>query len=693
MRKIIVSILLILSIFSLMIIKMPSKSVEASAPYKTFTTNRYNNLVETQEAYSPVSTYSLTYNGTSMKGAQDMVFDSEDYLYLCDTDNKRILICDPNMNVINSFGEDKLYKPRGLYYLDGNIYVTDYNGDTQEGKIFIYNYDKGTNTVTLDKEFGKPKSWILDVDGYVYKPIKIAVSNNGYMYVTSEGASSGVLMIDPENNFITYFGANTATYSLYDRIMLFLFEGTQWAKENQKISAAPYNVMLSGNGYVYTITQSEVVDGYTDNFKKINTGGENYFPSAMIGDSKFVDSYAGKYGNTYAITEKGYIFEYDNEGNLLFRFAGEGVNLDVLGLFKSASSIAVNSKDKIFVIDDKRNNLQAFEPTNYCNYLHEALSLYNEAKYEEALEIWQEVLRYNSMFDLAHKGVGLAYYMSGRYEEALEEFYIAYDKVDYSDAFWEIRNTYLIDNLSTIIIIVFLIAVSIVAVVILNKRFGFMKPILKPFKWLYSKKLINQTLYSYRYLSHPADSIYEVKVNKRASVLSSTIILVLIFLLYILGMLLNGFIFNDVIIEETILFTEGIKVILPILLFIVGNYLISSLMDGEGKFSHIYISTISSLTPITIIYPIAILVSNMITANEEFLFYFLIVVMFIWSGFLLFYSIKETHNYSVSQTLVNIIVSLFMAVILVLAIMIIYVMCYQLYTFFEDIIKEVIINA
>lgn len=690
----IIILLTLISLLSLLLIASTRKVNATNVPYKTFTENRDRELIETQEAYTPKSSINIIYDGLSISKAEDMIIDNDDYLYIADTGNKRIVVLDNNLAPIYAFGSDKLVYPRGIYKLDNDIYITDYDSKTQTGRILIYEYDKSSNTATLKKEFFTPTSWILETDGYIYKPIKIAVSENGYMYVTSEGSSSGVLMIDPNNNFITYFAANSPTYSGFEKIMYFLFEGTRWAERNRKIAPSPYNVMLNGTGYVYTITKSELdKDGFTDNFKKVNTGGTNYFPKQMIGTNDFIDSYYGKYGNTYAISESGQIFEYDDEGNLLFKFSGKGDNLDVYGLFSSASSIVVNSTDNLYVIDSTRNNLQIFVPTTYCNYVHEALALYKDAKYEEALEIWQEVLRYNSMFDLAHKGVGLAYYMSGRYEDALNEFYISYDKTDYSDAFWEIRNIYLINHLSMWIIIIISLIVAIVVVIITNKKYHYLHKVFKPFIYLYNKKIVNQTLYSFRFLIHPSDSIYEIKTKKRATMLSSTIILLIIFGLYLLGMVLTGFIFNSVIIEKTILLTEGLKIIIPIILFIVANYLISALMDGEGKFKHVYISTISSLTPIVIMYPFIILISNLLSANESFLYYFLIVVMFIWSGLLLIYSIKETHNYSVPQTIVNMILTLFMLLILILAILILYVMGYQIVTFIEDIIKEAIINV
>ena len=114
-----------------------------------------------------------------------MIFDKHDNLYIIDSGNKRGLILDSSMNVITSFGEsENLYYPRGIYVIDSRvlnkeyIYITDYDQTTFDGRVIRYIYDLNTHEVTLDKEMHTPSSWILEVDNYVYKPIKIAVSEN-----------------------------------------------------------------------------------------------------------------------------------------------------------------------------------------------------------------------------------------------------------------------------------------------------------------------------------------------------------------------------------------------------------------------------------------------------------------------------------------------------------------------------------
>jgi tetratricopeptide (TPR) repeat protein len=60
-------------------------------------------------------------------------------------------------------------------------------------------------------------------------------------------------------------------------------------------------------------------------------------------------------------------------------------------------------------------------------------------KYEESLEPWREVLRMNSLFDLANKGIGDAYFAQMDYEQAMQYYEVARDQMGYSNAYWEVR--------------------------------------------------------------------------------------------------------------------------------------------------------------------------------------------------------------------------------------------------------------
>ncbi len=111
-----------------------------------------------------------------------------------------------------------------------------------------------------------------------------------------------------------------------------------------------------------------------------------------------------------------------------------------------------------------------FYPTAITNMTHEAISLYEKGKYIESMSYWQEILKLSGRSRIAHNGLGKAYFQSQDYEKAAEHFKIANNKIDYSEAYWEIRNLWLQNNIATILIVVFLVWVLWQIVKLLDKK-------------------------------------------------------------------------------------------------------------------------------------------------------------------------------------------------------------------------------
>lgn len=684
---------IVLLLIALLSVRVSNIGVNASTPYKTYTLNRYGELVETQDAYDPIKsikTFDINGNQETIKNAQDLFIDDEDYLYLVDTDNRRIIIMDNEFNYITSFGTTELIRPLGVFVRDEYIYVADYGNESAEGQIVVYTYDKTTNDVALNKILGCPSSPILSVDDFVFRPEKIAVDENHTMYIVSKGSSNGILLVNEANRFLNFFAPNQTSGTLWDSIKSFLYSGNENVIITKKIPPAPTNVMLNDSGYIYTVTSTVVKNDMGDTLKKVNIGGVNFYPENMEVASSFIDSWASDYNTIYALTSNGFIYEYDTEGNLLFKFGGNISSDEQLGLFKSASSIATDSKGNIYVVDPNSNAIQVFSKTVFTTKVHEALVLYMSGRYVESKELWEEVLRYNSMFDLAHKGIGLAYYLEGDYESAMEKFEIAYDKENYSEAFWEVRNAFLMDNLATIFIVIVILAIIALVLKKLHSKLGIFNPVKKFFKNLYAKKPVKDALVFFKFIRHPYDTIYDIRVDKSIKVYNGFIMLFMIFAVYLFFITNTSFIFNNVVLEKTILLKECTKIILPIILFVVANYLVSSLMSGEGTLRCIFMNTMGSFIPVVVMLPFIVLITNVLTYNEAFIYYFGMGIMLVWTAVLLVANIKETHNYSLKQTIANLFITLLMMFIIIIVIILLYLIVSQVVGFGVDIFKEVI---
>lgn len=686
--------LMILSILVMLVILLPQTQIQGYSPFVTRSPNRFNELVTTQDAYEPILDI-RSFNGQTFSAPQDLFVDDTDYLYVLDTGHKRVVIFDAASQYVTSFGETVMIKPTGIYVRDGKIYVADYGlaEDVTSGRVHIYTFDKNSHVATLESSFDRPDSPVLEINNFIYRPQKIAVDNNHTMYVVSEGSYNGVMMINQENRFLSFFAPNRVQGTVLDRVIQVLYGNNDEAQLTKKIPPAPTNVYLKDTGYVYTITQTTITGSTGDTLKKVNNGGINFFPDDMLTASDFAATSMGTVENIYAVTRSGFIYEYDREGNLLFVFAGPSQGLDRVGLFRNVSAISVNSKNEIFVLDDVNNNIHLIAPTRFADIVHEALFLYNQGKYVESQVYWEEVLRYNALFDLAHEGIGRSYMMQAEYELALEKFEIAQSKETYSLAFWEVRNVWL-QSYAGYVMIGFLTAYALLALTKKQRsHWALIEPAKKVLIGLSKKPLIQEITFMAYYIKNPADACYEVKVRKRVSVKVGMIYVALLVALYMMHLLLTGLLFTPVVIERTVFLEELLKVLAPFVTFVLANYLIASLQEGEGTLKAVFINTCGALIPVFVVLPILIILSNVLTYNEQFIYQFGMTLMIGWTAVLLFFSVKDTHNFSIKETIYNLLMTLLMMVVMMIVVIMVYMMAMQVVEFIADLVKEVVIHA
>jgi hypothetical protein len=128
-----------------------------------------------------------------------------------------------------------------------------------------------------------------------------------------------------------------------------------------------------------------------------------------------------------------------------------------------------------------------------------------------------------------------------------------------------------------------------------------------------------------------------------------------------------------------------------VLIFIwnAANYLVSTISDGEGRVRDVIIGSAYSLFPYVLFaLPIA-LISRVLTLNEVFIYSFSMNIMYFWTGMMLFIMVKEIHNYSFSETVRNVLITIFTMALFLLTGYILNVLFNQLFDFISAIIQEV----
>ncbi len=671
----------ILGVVGLVYLSAP-QALEASAnglPYSTYTySSSMGEIVWTQDAYLPLSV-STELGGETLDGPSDITVDANDIVYVADTGNSRIIRYDLENDTIASFGETILDQPTGVHVdIEGNVYVADFG--TKEAYKFIYN--DLTLTYDLAVTYAKPVGTPYFSEEDAFDPTKVVTDTGMNVYLLLAGNINGLAEYKNDGDFFGYFGGNRIPDTWDNTVKSLLFDEQQRREWFQMIPDPVYNVAVDQAGLILTTTKDN--PGYL----KLNIANDVYSESAW-GFDNVEDIFVGPYDTIFAITDDGYITEYDPNGSVLFIFSGPDQN-NQKGLFKSPKGIAVDSKNNIYAVDDTTNSLQVFIPTDFASLVHKAIKLYFDGRYAEALEPWQEVLKMNRLFDLANQGIGDAYFAQGNYAEAMKYYKIARDRDGYSNAYWEVRNTALLQSGPIIIWIL----IGIIVLAILNKFLPFMHFVKQGAQGADTSmrrfKLYREMMFPFYIFRHPIDGLYGVKREKKGSNLSAAIYLALFFAMYVLWIYATNFQFNRNIPSEIDFFEQIIAIFVPFTLWVAANYLVCSIRDGEGKFSDVFQSSAYMLLPMIITFPTLTLVSQVLTQNETFVYDTILTLGIIVTVIYFVVMVKEIHYYDMKPTIANILISLFTGIMILAVLLIVYFLLHEIYGVFADIIQEVI---
>lgn len=646
----------------------------ANTAYKTFTEDGYGNYVETQSAYTVKDTI-VKFDDELFNQASDIKISNDGLIYVSDSGNKRILVGDKQGNLVRIIGKEILSKPNGIYISeDDKLYVA----DEVAAKIFVFSLEG-----ELLAEFGKPDSVLFGKKSN-FVPLKVAVDRRDNMYIISRGNSNGIIQINANNGeFIGYFAPSTTKVTPLTIFRKAIFTEEQLSKMVSIIPPTAVNLNLDEKGLAYTVSHGEKAE----NIKKLNMAGANIFETEVF-DPFPASIDTGSLNNIFVAGENGFIYEYTSEGNLLFVFGGRDDGRQRVGLFGKISSIALDENDYIYALDPEKNKIQIFEPTEFANLVHNALSLYQNGHYEASKEPWQEVIKLNSLFDFANLGLGEALFKEEAYDDALESFKLAKYKEGYSDAFWEIRNKWMRENIIGLLFI--LIGLIVLKSILgrVEKKYQFWNNFRTRMNKKYNLKLIHDLAFLKKFIRHPIDSFYSIKYENKTSYLSTIILMFVFFIIYVADKYFSGFIFKTVEEGKYALGSDFATIFSALILIIVCNYLVSTINEGEGKFKHIFSGFVYSLAPYFFIKPVLIIVSNFLTFNEQYLLKFANIFTYAWVAILIFIMIKEINDYTVGETFKIIFLTLFTLLIAVLLLFILYVLVSQLISFIISLINE-----
>jgi hypothetical protein len=350
-----------------------------------------------------------------------------------------------------------------------------------------------------------------------------------------------------------------------------------------------------------------------------------------------------------------------------------------------------DEEQNVWVLDKGTGKIQLLQRSEFASLVHEGLINFKEGIYD--LDQWENVLRMNSLFALANASLARGYYRVQAYEEALGYYAIAFDREGFSEAFWQLRYTWLELNLATVLFIVIIGFAALKLWQWSQARLLSVPSIQNFLQKPFMVKMNDDLRLTCHVIGHPLDTYQDIKHLKKSSWLTATLLYLTVLIASVFEIYTTGFIFQTVNLNQFHLLIHAVTLLGSIAIFIFSNYLVATITNGEGFFKDVYVSTAHALIPYIILTPILAIISNGLTYNEWIVYQLLDGLRFIWSGALIVLMIKEVHNYDVKALLKNIFLTFFTMLMLVLIGFLMYVLTAQLWNYVESIIQEVILRG
>lgn len=696
---------------------MGGDAVRADVMYPTFTRDSFGNTIFTQPAYQPSTLLGNELTApdpknpdagapSPLRNPKDVFIDDRDHIYIADTGNNRIVHYDEQYRFVRyiSAEESPLRSPEGVFVdKAGHIYIAD------TGNQRVLHLDADGRVV---QEIRRPDSRFIP-DNYKFDPVKVVADSRGYLYIVTVGGYRGLLQLDPDGNFQSFYGANRTEVSMLDVIKKTLYPKEMYENEISKVPRSIANVAIGPDGFVYTTTIGDVEHSQ---IKRLNFEGKNmlvhsgenlggasggnlsfgemlrqrYLESGTPLRPQLVDLAVDSYGNITAIDrEYNFVNQYDAYGNLLFFWGGRSSSDSTqLGLIKNPIAVAVNSRNELFILDDQESVLQVFRLSEFGSLVLTANELTINGFYAESEAYWEKVLQLNARYAPAIAGLARAAYQQGDYEKAKELFRRAGDQSGFSDSFWQIRLAWFQQRFSTFATAMLILSVAYLA----GGRLWRRRTRREAAASGSPSRIAEQWKHAFYMLRHPIDGFTALRFEGKGGYGSALVILLFTYVALLVHNLHTSFVFHKIEEHSVSAFNVLVQFAVVWLAWVVCNYLISSIYRGEGRFKDVFVGSAYALIPFALgAIPLAVL-SNAMTLSEQAIYQYLFYGLIVWSGAMVFWKVQALQNYGVWETIVNIFLTLVAMVVLGVLAFIVFGLTNELRMFVFEVYQEVAVR-
>lgn len=188
-------------------------------------------------------------------------------------------------------------------------------------------------------------------------------------------------------------------------------------------------------------------------------------------------------------------------------------------------------------------------------------------------------------------------------------------------------------------------------------------------------------------MRHPFEGYDDLRWKKGYNMKVAWVIVIAFFIISVASAQLTGFLFNNTYVKVFNIVPYFSSSVILFLTWVVGNWSLCTLFDGEGTMKNIFCVSAYALLPYLFSEVIVIIASNFLLRTEGGFITFFRYLGIVWSVVLMISAMKTVHQYSIPKTLVAMlftivamVIILFLAVLLLTLFQQVFVFGYSVYT-------------
>ena len=205
-------------------------------------------------------------------------------------------------------------------------------------------------------------------------------------------------------------------------------------------------------------------------------------------------------------------------------------------------------------------------------------------------------------------------------------------------------------------------------------------------KWKETGKSLR---YSLHCIVRPFDGFWDLVHEKRGSILAANIILIMVILTQVWQWSYSSFIFYSPRWEDFNLFMQVLPVAILFLIWCIGNWSLTTLMDGKGTFADIYMATAYALTPYVLINIPLIFLSHVITLEESSYYYVFKSFSIFWCALLLLCAMMMIHDYTMGKAIFSSLLTIVAMMVIIFLLLMFFSLITQSFGYFVSLYKEI----